>query len=176
MKLELKHLAPYLPYELNGIVEYSEDDKQIIKLHTEDGQNNVVGIADWFRGYTCKPILRPLSDLTKEIEVNGEKFVPIVELAKKNSYYGINEVKKVFVSADCYCVRYLDNKNIERQFEYCNGENKNFFIYCVWNELRCDCYNVLSLYQYLLEQHFDIFGLIEKGLAIDINSLPQSSE
>jgi hypothetical protein len=24
-----------------------------------------------------KPILRPLSDLTKEIEVNGEKFIPI---------------------------------------------------------------------------------------------------
>ena len=26
-----------------------------------------------------KPILRPLSDLTKEIEVNGEKFVPSIE-------------------------------------------------------------------------------------------------
>ena len=28
----------------------------------------------------------------------------------------------------------------------------------------------------LLENHFDVFGLIEKGLAIDINTLPQSSE
>ena len=28
----------------------------------------------------------------------------------------------------------------------------------------------------LIEWHFDVFGLIEKGLAIDINTLPQSSE
>jgi len=172
MKLELKHLSPYLPYELK--IRCGEISHPI--LTCSDTNEFEIAIKEVFINSAYKPILRPLSDLTKEIEINGEKFVPIVELAKKNSYYGINEVEQVFVSSDCYCVRYLDNENIERQFEYCNGENKNFFVYCVWNGLRCDCYNVLSLYQYLLEQHFDIFGLIEKGLAIDIYSLPQSSE
>lgn len=43
--------------------------------------------ADWYfnvchREIKCTPILYPLSCLTEEIEVYGEKFVPIVELLK----------------------------------------------------------------------------------------------
>lgn len=33
-----------------------------------------------------KLILRPLSDLTREIEVNGEKFVPLTELLKLSNF------------------------------------------------------------------------------------------
>ncbi len=32
--------------------------------------------------FNFKPILHPLSDLTKEIDHNGEKFVPVVEIMK----------------------------------------------------------------------------------------------
>ncbi len=76
-KLELKHLSPYLPYELYGVIFYTETDFEKTKLCINDGLNNEADIASWILGtYQVKPILRPLSDLTKEIEVNGEKFVP----------------------------------------------------------------------------------------------------
>ncbi len=82
MKLELKNISPYLPYGL--------------KVKLSDGEiKEVVGLRDWI-GWcivyksqygevntpirAIKPVLRSLSDLTKEIEHNGEKFVPEVLL------------------------------------------------------------------------------------------------
>ena len=116
MKLELKHLAPYLPYELkilngkeydivNGI-----DNKTVISL---------------FRGHlenfstieNVKPILRPLSDLTEEYSNS-------CNYSHKDFKWGII------------------NKNIS---------------VLVWDSL--------------LKNHFDVFGLIDAGLAIDINTL-----
>lgn len=66
MKLKLYHLAGYLPYELKykDIPDGFEGIREL----------NLFSI-DWCL-VNGKPILRPLSDLTKEIEVNGEKFVP----------------------------------------------------------------------------------------------------
>ena len=77
MKLELKHLAPYLPYGLKliGDIDNNPIDKYDIST---DGWlcyiTNNGGGKGRISGY--KPILRPLSDLTKEIEINGNKFVP----------------------------------------------------------------------------------------------------
>lgn len=40
----------------------------------------------------CMPILRPLSDLTKEIEYGGEKFVPIEKLIELDGMSNIAEM------------------------------------------------------------------------------------
>lgn len=80
-----------------------------------------------------KPILHPLSDLTKEIEHNGEKFVPIHWFDENFDH---NEAFPLV----------LNSRGIV--------EMKH------WNE-----------FQKLFEWHFDIFGLIENYLAIDVNSL-----
>lgn len=83
-KLELKHLAGYLPYgleakyQLTDIVN-SERSETRSKLMTAEN-------VDFVLKY-CMPILRPLSDLTKEIEHNGEKFVPIEKFGTKYSSY-----------------------------------------------------------------------------------------
>ena len=134
MKLELKHLAGYLPYELkieckdNSELGESSYISEMTGLH-ESGVDDNYG-NNWTFG--IKPILRPLSDLTKEIEVNGEKFVPHTKLG------GRPNLKD-------YDIVYL-SKNID---------NMSF-----------------GLIQKLLEWHFDIYGLIENGLAININTLP----
>ena len=79
-QLEIKHLAGYLPYGLKGYsLDYEIDS--IIEMeglyNFEDIYNSKVGDIP----ISCyKPILRPLSDLTKEIEVNGEKFVPATKM------------------------------------------------------------------------------------------------
>ena len=133
MKLELKHLAPYLPFCLKGNYEVSEVVPSAkFELRNKELRTDNV---DFFLNY-AKPILRPLSDLTKEIEVNGKKFVPHIKLG------GRTNLKD-------YDIEYL-SKNIDNM-----------------------SYGLVSK---LIEWHFDVFGLIEKGLAIDINTLPQSSE
>jgi len=113
MKLELKHLAPYLPYNV-----YVGDGRTPFKL-TEHNFTNV------FK-YLTTIYLHPLSDLTKVIEVNGEKFVP--------STLGLNLPLDNLISEEILKLKY-------------------------------------TTVQKLLEWHFDIHGLIENGLAIDINTL-----
>jgi hypothetical protein len=82
MKLELKHLAGYLPYGLKCT------DGELIGI-----RNHIGWMGEFKFEYgskhipvqSIKPILRPLSDLTKEIEVNGEKFVPVEKLGFPNT-------------------------------------------------------------------------------------------
>jgi len=76
---ELKHLAGYLPYGLKTLTGWNNIE-EIIGFKDETyfiKGGNVYAYGDI---QDCKPILRPLSDLTKDIEVDGDKFEPIVEL------------------------------------------------------------------------------------------------
>lgn len=117
MKMEIKHLAPYLPYNL-----------KVSSLHTLNAETGIGNINHIVRAVNegkkqYRPILRPLSDLSN------------------------NEWYDIFVSDD------IDD---------------------IWNKWHSD--NSLDCIEYylvtiLIENHFDIFGLIEKGLAIDINNL-----
>ena len=140
MKLELKHLTPYLPYKLGfmlsdiGIFNIDSEYQKPSEAYEKLKLTNIL-ISDrievelehengWSIGFIeleeIKPILRPLSDL--------EEFSPAI--------YN-------------YLVKNCENYVVRLQ--------------------QID-YNVL------IENHFDVFKLIENGLAIDINSLPQSSE
>jgi hypothetical protein len=130
MKIELKHLAVYLPYKLRLVARnvVSETPKRIYSNLTA---MNIMSLVEGDTLY--KPILRPLSDLTKEIEVNGEKFVSLDKLA---------ELEEVVCLQ--YTTEFFDT-------------SMNYLPY--W------------IVQKLLEWHFDIYGLIENGLVIDINTL-----
>ena len=84
MELTIEHLAAYLPYVLKCLDLKAEPDSNIFTLESvsiyrvvSDSEGNFdIGFEE------IKPILRSLSDLTKEIEHNGEKFVPMIELLK----------------------------------------------------------------------------------------------
>lgn len=136
-KLELKHLVRYLPYGLKVKL-----DSELFPTPTLIGAVrtncylNYHGHGLCFEIDKIKPILRPLSDLTKEIEVNGEKFAPCEEL---------NKIHKTTIT-------YLKMQEI------------------IIDNIKIDC-TPSWIQNKLLEWHFDIYGLIEKGLAIDINTL-----
>ena len=121
MKLELKHLAPYLPYGL-------KNQRAFHKPKVIDG---IVGNKVYFGDTVLfinqiEPILRPLSDLTKEINMDGD-MVSAYEILPRRE----------------------------------KEDYKNPIIgYWSWDAM-----------QILLEHHFDVFGLIDAGLAIDINTL-----
>ena len=152
-KLELKHFAGYLPYGLK--VQYIsaegwEDDGFTCRYKTEiekiDGVRN-----GWILYLGCggsefkdiKPILRPLSDLTKEIEVNGEKFVPIVKLSpygyKKGTLFYRYEHKKYYTKLK------LKNSN-------------EYVCHTIPSDINSVDYFTI---QKLHEWHFDIHGLID---------------
>lgn len=89
MKLELKHLAPYLPHGLKIRGFDNSVNARIIDLLIKYGVER----------YT--PILRPLSDLTKEIEHNCEMLVPIDWIRENLDYdeyaidYYINHTERL---------------------------------------------------------------------------------
>jgi len=75
MKLEIKHLAAYLPYGLTGVYDKTPFDgkytRGTMKLNCDEFQ--------FFLG-NSKPLLHPLSKLTEEIEHDGDTFVPLKRL------------------------------------------------------------------------------------------------
>lgn len=83
MKKE-EFLAVSLPYGLKGIVKGKENlcGSFIYKLYSCNCETNVVELVGEtnFKTDKFKPILHPLSDLIKEIEHNGEKFIPLHKL------------------------------------------------------------------------------------------------
>lgn len=139
MKLELKHLAGYLPYNVK-ILDFVNGGNCIINdTYVLEPKNCHRCLT--FAKETEKLILRPLSDLTKEIEVNGEKFIPESTLFR------------LFGDMTQFQI-------LEKGFY-----SLNYGYYLKIEQLP---HNIVSQ---LLEWHFDIYGLIEKGLAIDINTL-----
>ena len=129
-KLELKHLAAYLPYLLEGItnnrvvivdgIDYTKK-LPIIWHEKENATSSFVGVC----GLEFKPILRPLSDLTIECVQNN------------------------IIEGDCIL--------IEQDIEDIISIPKGHLMYYQFG--------------YLMKHHFDFWGLIEAGLAIDINTL-----
>ena len=167
MKLELKHLAPYLPYGL--IVEFEGTNGMIASYYYPAGRkfgmppheawfnSGVLSLEDEDKDseLSCainykqvKPILRPLSDLTKEIEHNGEKFVPIIELFPL--FFRKPE------HAEMVCNQELDYA----ECHYYGGGA----LYINTNHILDNRYELIDK---LFEWHFDVFGLIDKGLAIE---------
>jgi hypothetical protein len=128
-KLELKHLAPYLPYALmlqeKARPRFQNGD-YIFSVEKWVGRDIARPFVKRHGVVWCKPILRPLSDLNKTIEINGTKFHPKGQIRVLTSY------------------KFADFELKDMQY---------------------------GIIQLLFQWHFDVFGLIEKGLAIDINTL-----
>lgn len=82
-KLTIEHLAPYLAYSVK-LIDYLGNKYNISYLSTKriafidiKGYGDVQKLRWEYASGKIKPILHPLSGLTKEIEINGERFVPI---------------------------------------------------------------------------------------------------
>lgn len=154
MKLELKHLVGYLPYELKGISKEEYLGIETIKGFSTYGRQsaiNIITTIDDIDMELFKPILRPLSDLVKEIEVNGDKFVPI-------EYFEIGDDNN-------YSIDFGNgNTNLIKDLESISKHKSTFDIQFLPK--------IIS--DKLIEWHFDIYGLIEAGLAISIHDITQA--
>jgi hypothetical protein len=166
MKLELKHLAhkqnsflyiqerlqkinPYITYRprvktpigLGTII----IDQNCYRIEYDNGkfENLVKSLRFWQDDFRL--IVHNLSYLTKEIEVNGEKFIPSVKLK--------DDLMREWSDT-------LDSEYDEMMF---------------WNYSEWETERVLQLpyvfVQKFFEWNLDVYGLIKAGLAIDINTL-----
>jgi len=166
-KLELKHLVPYLLYELKAVSERSKyllshsnlDENGVVTIDsimaTKSGyksigyswenaheSNDGASNSQTWNAHDLKPILRPMSDLTKEIEFDNAsgKITMLEEFQKHEDVYLDEEnnlCRKPDGSQKVWCIDHLPYSSIQKLFEW----------------------------------HFDVFGLIDKGLASDINTL-----
>lgn len=134
MKLKLKHIAPYLPYNLmcqtkdRGNVVVSE-----LNAAYSDNSYTFMNIVESEKGFDeIKPILRPLSDLT-----NNEFDESVIGNQIVGSYKTKGILKTYY------------HKSVLENYE---------------------------IMKWLFENHFDVFGLIEKGLAININDLNNDTQ
>ena len=161
MKKE-EFLAMSLPFDLM-IAEINDDGLIVRKSMLCPSRYHDFATHDYY-----KPIIRQLSDLTKPIEHNGEKFVPIVELAKISWITEYVNFKFQSLKEDSVFIAFSDKKNV---FGY-DSNAQSFF--GGLDGKPCSVVNQLQLFQKLIEWHFDIAGLIEKGEAIDVNTLPEN--
>lgn len=150
-------MAMSFPYEL-----------KIINCEVETDFNTITGImgdayyiSDSKYPYgdivNCKPILHSLSDLTKEIEHNGEKFVPIVELARiatNSNYEDWRVVDNMAVHSDD-----LYNFSIAPN---CDMMLKKTF---GWKDFDI-CSSQMLLFQKLIEWHFNLMDKSEPFIPV----------
>jgi hypothetical protein len=145
-KITLKELAPYLPYG----AQYKSGYGNIRKLNL----SSVVKLYA-YKKIDCKIILRPLSDLTKgNRSEEGDSY-----LDELDHMYG-----------DCVSTFEI-SKNNELLYFTAKDEVSQTETH-TYTERSMPWY----LMEFLLQRHFDVFGLIDKGLAIDINTLSQPSQ
>lgn len=146
-ELELKHIAPYLPY---GLKVKTTNEVSKDKIHTPkfiDAELEMIylkeipfkinqPLRECHLPY-IKPILRPMSDLFKLIDWDnsGDPYM----LGSKMGLIQIIEDGNPLIVDELYAEQ-CESPGVCLDARYCN-----------W---------------WLFEHHFDVFGLIEKGLAI----------
>jgi len=142
-RLTIKELAAYLPYEL-----------KVIGFNNYINKDMVCDLTDrnlWTHVENqSKPLLRPLSSLTEEIEHNGEMFVPLDELTEGETVsMSLNDYADDWDSRTHYSFkRYVE--------EWVKGDihHMDFLPY--------------GFIEKLHEWHFDTAKLLGRGLAIPI--------
>lgn len=164
-KLELKQLTSYLP---NGLWWYDpETETQWSTMSISSTGSIVIQRCDEITTpetpvrkcifvnatFGFKLILRSLSDLTKEIEVDGEKFNPRSELWQLlgGGYSSIEAFEND---------SFVFTMSISRDDEIINSVSKAPY----------------EVIEKLFEWHFDVYGLIPKGLAYDFSKLSSNKQ
>ena len=150
MNLELKHLAPYLPYELK-IFDNSKSKKIIENKNNDFLFENLpdeyvsafgrTGLEQVLRDDLLKPILRPIEDLSLLVIEEFEKYD-----GKRNGKAN-DEIINLF----------CEENGVDEIIEN-----------IVLSSLPYECI------EFLFKNHYDFFDLISQGLAVSIHDVVQA--
>ncbi len=190
MKIELKHLAVYLPYSLKlAKCRFDEDYNRDWSLPPVKIDMTVHNILVCIESQNLfKPILRPIADLSLSFfndmvkDAFGWKDTYFAEISgcysvcektdsdkgdlQAEDYWGDAEFIQAAAEIDSENVVSISRpkKAVRFTFDVAYGidEELRFFMSFETNN---------DLREQLFSNHFDVFGLIPAGLAIDINTL-----
>jgi len=171
MKLELKHLAPYLPYGVKCYVDFKDEESgDVVYIPTVDLTTD--NIQYYLNSRVTGMIaLRPLSDLVDQ--------TLIATLCKKaifqiwgfddfdfiiKSYHNEGDNYGIVATSDDWLIGFTVDFEMQKDFRLSlatPGQESTSYMML----------DKLELFNWMLENHFDVFGLIDAGLAIDINSI-----
>jgi hypothetical protein len=152
MKLELKHLAPYLPYALKMANGNFIGEVTAILPNIGDFKITCSNWSESISESKYKPILRPLSDLT-QVEMNS-------------IYAAVNAPSHMPDYCKCETVGF-NGKEFTYTFEGDISQDGGYEFEITTQVLG----NQYDLLQELFKRHYDYFGLIENDLAINFNTL-----
>jgi hypothetical protein len=172
-ELKLEDLVGYFPYGLLG--NYNESicilqaiSTDVKKLRVQEYNRNAE--MDWCKLSDFKPLLRPLQDLTKEIEHEGETIIPIKVLCdiERSDLYWSDE-HDIEVIEDQVVVFH---NGYESMWEFKFDTKDMYFSGTFRNDgTTTEILNQIELFRKLHELHFDLYGLIEAGLAVNLNDV-----
>ena len=155
MKLELKHLAPYLPYglkikvydniwNLDGYRVSAIKPLVVVNQHTLTSSH----LSE------VKPILKPISSMTKE---EAYEFGVLLTSEVEMDYKEVGNGSKMVLMGSIYpTIMYQDKVD----------EDYSFMIQFSSTGIRGMDLIPYNAYEWLFKHHFDVFNLIGKGLAI----------
>ena len=154
-------LAMSLPHELRCEI---SNKKVCYKLASYTATDYALEFND--KGIIGTPILHPLSDLTKEIEHKGEKFVPMVELSKLAGFepQQLDPIDEIVAICNNYSISFGYEKGSFFAGRINFKEND-------WIE-DITIKNQLQLFSKLIEWHFSLMDEGEKF--IDVNTLEEN--
>ena len=157
-KLEIKHVLPYLPYDL--IVEIDGRGRMLMHDINYCGDINY----EQYNISEYKPVLRPISSIAEEEALELLKCaMPCSEQdVSKGSYSLAKDGSDLSFTTKDYClcdyIVFIDNGTLGVECKYKTGGLSNH-------------YPDIGGYEWLLANHFDIYGLTDKGLAVDKTEL-----
>lgn len=177
-QIKLEQLAPYLPYGLRGLFELKSIIPHIAEKANETREKILDADSVTFFIKYCKPLLIPITELTHSI---NQIESPLTTISHEYFGYGKGyvsepEFKKInengFIGLQSnnqglYFVREETNYGISTWF--CSALKVND----IWIHQKVTMQ--LEMFNYLFSKHFDVFGLIPKGLAVnkmEIDNIP----
>ena len=156
MELELKHVVPYLPYGLDVVRPDGKTKFTIVGV-----VNDLLLVFENGSGKYCsirgvKPILRPISSITaKEATDFGNILLGEYEMEDRSVGVGSIQI----------------GDTITPVIQFIDSDGDSITVFFGKSGIACDEGVSFEAYEWLFKQHFDIFYLIDKGLAIDKNTL-----
>jgi hypothetical protein len=152
-KLTIGHLAPYLPYELKVVV---PDEEFPCRMDAVNLQSIFIEGGCDYALEDIKLVLRPLSSLKNPIDRHTDK-----------PQWYINFEGEMFAASDHFMeiVELVWDVIFEKDQERCVNKDELYqWIVEKPSEIpHC-------VFEKLVELHYDVFGLISKGLAVEMDT------
>ena len=153
-EIKSKQLLDYATFGLQA----KNHNGEIIDLNVRNTLSHLSGAIG------MRPILHPMSDINKKIKYNGEEFIP---LGKLHYLFVLTASGKRNTKAQYEC--HVDNNSAYTRRK--GSMYEDFTFGCIKIDFINIGKNEHRIMQKLLRWGFDIYGLIDDNLAVDINKM-----